>query len=120
VDPYWDRRLVEYVMAIPSDLLARPGVTKYLLRKATVKLVPDEVRERRDKTSLYDLFCEGLLSREESAVHSLLARPAIVERGFVRESWLSNELAAGEGWSDHGHQLWRCLNAELWLRGQQC
>jgi asparagine synthase (glutamine-hydrolysing) len=120
VDPYWDRRLVEYVMAIPSDLLARPGVSKYLLRVATDGLVPDEVRERRDKTSLYELFCEGLLRREKSTVRGLLERPSIVDRGSVRERWLSDELAAGEDWSDYGYPLWRCLCVELWLREQQC
>jgi asparagine synthase (glutamine-hydrolysing) len=119
VDPFWDRRLVEYVMAIPAHLLARPGVTKYLLRRATAGVVPDEVRERPDKTSLYELFCEGLLRRERNTVDNLLNRPGIVERGFVRESWLTQELAAGEEWTDYGHPLWRCLSVELWLRGQQ-
>jgi asparagine synthase (glutamine-hydrolysing) len=119
VDPFWDRRLVEYVMAIPAHLLARPGVTKYLLRQATRGLVPDEVRERRDKTSLHELFCEGLLRREKSTVDALLERPSIVERGMVRRRWLSDELAAGDEWTDHGHSLWRCLNVEMWLRAKQ-
>ena len=118
MDPFWDRRLVEYVMAVPAHMLARPGVSKYLLREATAGVVPDEVRERRDKTSLYELFCEGLLHRERGTVHDLLERPSIVERGFVRESWLSDEVAAGDDWSDYGHTFWRCLNVELWLRVQ--
>ena len=119
VDPFWDRRLVEYVMAIPAHMLARPGVSKYLLRKATSGVVPDEVRERRDKTSLYELFCEGLLHREKDTILGLLDQPGIVERGIVRSHWLSDQMTAGSDWSDYGHPLWRCLSAELWLRDQQ-
>jgi len=119
VDPFWDRRLVEYVMALPAYMLARPGVSKYLLRQATAGVVPDEVRERCDKTSLYELFCEGLLHRERDTVVDLLERPGIVERGFVRDRWLSDEVASGKDWSDYGYPLWRCLNVELWLRDQQ-
>ena len=120
VDPFWDRRLVEYVMAVPAHVLARPGGSKHLLRQATVGAVPDEVRLRRDKTSLYDLFCDGLLRRERDTVRDLLAKPRIVEKDIIRESWLSHEVAAGNGWTDFGNRLWRCLNVELWLREQKC
>ncbi len=118
VDPYWDRTLVEYVSAIPAHLLARPGTTKYLLRRATIGMVPDAVRERRDKTSLYELFCEGLLSRERETVLGTFAEPQLVARGMVRGAWLDTELAAGRGWFDFGHALWRCLCVELWLRNR--
>jgi len=118
VDPYWDRTLVEYVSAMPAHLLARPGTTKYLLRRATVGIVPEEVRERRDKTSLYELFCEGLLNRERGAVLSIFEQPQLVARGMVRGAWLRRELEAGRDWSDYGHPLWRCLCVELWLRSR--
>ena len=116
VDPYWDRCLVEYVMAVPAHILARPGISKYLLRQATVDVLPESVRGRRDKTSLYELFCEGLLHREREKVLDLLEQPGIVERGFVRKPWLSGQVSAGSEWSDYGHSLWRFLTAELWLR----
>ena len=119
VDPFWDRSLVEYVMALPAHMLARPGVTKYLLRQAMAGAVPEEVCQRRDKTSLYELFCEGLLKRERGTVLGLLERPKIVERNMVRGRWLTGQITAGSDWSDYGHPLWRCLNVELWLRDQQ-
>ena len=115
VDPFWDRRLVELVTAYPADVLAKPRFTKWVLREAVRDLLPAEVAWRRDKTSLYELYCEGLLRQERETVSALLARPLLVERGFVRRQWLRRELELGEAWDDFGYTLWRCVTAEMWL-----
>lgn len=116
VDPYWDRELVELVLALPADQLCRPPFTKWLLRRAMVGRVPERVLWRRDRTSLIELFEVGLLDHERGTVQELLKDARIVDRGWVRRGWLEEQLAAGRGWSDHGYPLWRCLTLELWLR----
>ena len=118
VEPYWDRRLVEYVQSLPAHLLERPPMTKWLLRQAMVDLVPEPVLARRDKTSLDELYCEGILHRERARVEELLKEPDIVARGLVKAAWLRRELEAGTELLEDGFAQWRCLTAELWLRTQ--
>jgi asparagine synthase (glutamine-hydrolysing) len=114
--PLWDRRLVEFVLAIPADQLGRPQQTRRVQRAAMAGLLPEAVRLRPDKTNFYPLFSAGLLQRERAAVEGLLTDPQVVRRGWVRAGWLRSELAAGERWSRHGYPLWQALSLELWLQ----
>lgn len=116
VDPFWDRHVVEFVSSCPADLLATPRHTKWLLRKAIDAHLPTEVAWRQDKTSLYELFKEGLLLRQKTNVHDLFGNAELLKRGFIDHQWLRREREAGERWADFGFLLWRCLNAEMWLR----
>lgn len=47
--PYLDRDLVEFLFAIPSSQLLRPGQRRSLMRRAMAGIVPDELLHRRRK-----------------------------------------------------------------------
>ena len=114
--PWWDRRLVEFIMAVPADQLGRPGRTRWVQRNAMTGLLPEIVRQRSAKTSFRALLQRGLLDREHTTVTQLLSDPQIVQRGFVEQLWLNAELAAGDGWTSEGYLLWQALSLELWLQ----
>lgn len=114
-DPFFDRRLVEYFMAVPADQLGLPGWNKVLLRRAMIGLVPEPVGKRRDKTSFVPLLEKGLLFHERNEVETLFNDPQIVRRQFVKPDWLRQELDAGGKWSENGYFLWLFLSLELWL-----
>ena len=48
--PFLDRRLAEFLLAIPGEQLYRGGRSKWLLRRAMDGILPRPVLERRDKT----------------------------------------------------------------------
>lgn len=48
--PFLDRRLVEFMYRVPNSMKIRNGITKQLLRRATVGLVPEATRTRVKKT----------------------------------------------------------------------
>ncbi|MGC9356293.1 MAG: asparagine synthase-related protein [Anaerolineae bacterium] len=117
LDPFWDRRLVEFVMALPADILGLPGNPKRLLREAMRGLLPEQVRTRTAKTSFYPLFQEGLLEHERERVDALTTgSPEIVRCNYTTASWLAEEVAAGANWSQRGMYLWLFLCLELWLQ----
>jgi asparagine synthase (glutamine-hydrolysing) len=58
--PFHDRRLYEFLMALPPEQLARDYRRKYILRNAMRGLVPDSVLARRDKADFSMLFIEAL------------------------------------------------------------
>lgn len=47
--PFLDHRLVEYTLALPTDFKMKDGWSKYILRKAVEKELPQEVVWRKDK-----------------------------------------------------------------------
>ena len=114
--PYVDRRLIEYVLAIPADQLGRPHRTRWLLRNAMTGLLPELVRQRPGKTTFYPLFEKGLRQKEHSTVMAMLHDPQIVHREFIRTEWLRDELNSSHPWTSEGYYLWLCISLELWLK----
>jgi len=47
--PFLDYRLVEYLAGLPDQMKLRRGVTKFVLRRALADVLPEAVRDRRDK-----------------------------------------------------------------------
>jgi asparagine synthase (glutamine-hydrolysing) len=113
--PFFDRRLVEFIMAIPAYQLDRPRRKKWLLRNTMADFLPEVVSERVGKTSLNPLSEKGLLHEEQDIVRKIFDDPQIVKRGFVRGDWLRQELDAGRNWLRNGHLLWLSLSLEIWL-----
>lgn len=116
VDPFWDRKLMEFISRTPADLLARPRISKWLLRKSIEGKIPAEVVWRPDKTSLHELFRQGLMIEERKKVLGIFGNSELLARGFLNREWLDTELSGGEGRQDSGFALWRCIQAELWVR----
>lgn len=116
--PYWDRRLVEFVMAVPADQLGRPGRDRWLLRNGAADLLPRAVTERRRQTMFTPLFDKGVLEKETATVEKVMAKPHIIEKQYVRETWLRRQLNNGEGWTNDETRyfLWKSLSLELWLK----
>jgi asparagine synthase (glutamine-hydrolysing) len=115
--PFRDRRLIEFVLAIPAHQLYRPGWTRWMLRQAMVGLLPEAVRRRRRATTLLPLCARGLVEREAANAAELLAAPDAVWRPYVRRDWLQrafpDRLAAGIDSVD-SVVAWRCICAQLW------
>ncbi len=115
--PYLDRRLVEYVMAVPSDQLGRPGRSRMLFRSAMAESLPAAVSERVSKTSFSSLLIAGL-RREQALVKGIMDKSLIVEYNIVKEAWLKERLPGGRYWLNQQelYHFWKCLSLELWLK----
>ena len=116
ISPFWDRRLIEFMLAIPSDQLGRPGNPKWILRNAAKGILPVEIVDKKRKSSLYPLFIRGIYDRSRSTVERLLADAQIVERGYVNPKWLAQTKANKDAHPGDQYLLWICIVLELWLR----
>jgi asparagine synthase (glutamine-hydrolysing) len=114
--PYWDRRLVEFVMAIPAYQLGRPGLDRYVMRNAMKGILPEPIRLRTQRTVFTELFTMGIFDKEREMVKQLLENPLIVQQNIIRPEWLRAEFEAGTNWSADGYYFWKALSLELWLR----
>lgn len=82
-DPFLDRRVIEFCLALPSDQIQRNGWPKYILRQSTSGLLPDAVRWRKGKEHLGWEFTKAVwanaieeLSPERDAMVSRFATSA--------------------------------------------
>lgn len=116
--PYRDRRLIEFILAIPAHLLQRPGATKWILRQAMRGVLPEEVRQRRWVSSLLPLTARGLVEREAARVDQIVGRPDAIWRRFVDADWLTASFPQRLRRGLDGIEsvvAWQCICGQLWL-----
>jgi asparagine synthase (glutamine-hydrolysing) len=115
VFPFMDRRIVEFVLQVPTELVGLPGDSRRILRDAMGDGLPDAVRQRQDKTGLFELFDKGIFEVGFADIRKLFNQPQVVKRGYVQEEWLRNEFSKRPGEQD-GLRLWITLSLETWLQ----
>jgi asparagine synthase (glutamine-hydrolysing) len=89
--PFLDRRVIEFMFAIPAEQRNRGGVRKSILRRAMKDLLPESVRNRLTKASFNCLGFEALRKLGGLAFFDGLK---IAETGWVDPDALKQE--AGE------------------------
>jgi len=71
--PFYDRRLIELAVALPSSLKLRDGWTRYVLRRAMAPLLPKEIAWRVGKSDLGPNFYAAFRHSELGRLESLIA-----------------------------------------------
>lgn len=115
--PYRDRRLIEFMLAIPAHQLYRHGLYKPILRVGMRGILPERIRRRRHPTLLTPLFMRGMVERERDTVRRALAHDTCEWPRYVRSDWLWNR-GPGERSSDMEELIpWMCVCFERWRGG---
>jgi asparagine synthase (glutamine-hydrolysing) len=115
--PFYDTRVLEFCVGLPTDQRIRNGVTRGILRRAVGHLLPNEIASRRDKANLGPSFTYKLITFERERIESMLAEPQeiapyvdIDRLGTIYRRWL-----AGGSVRD-ALDVWVALMLELGLR----
>lgn len=115
--PFAHRPLVEFLMAVPPDVLCRPAEPRRLMRSALSDLWPLRLRTRRSKGLFNAPWQEAL--RPLACVLLKVKQWHLVERGFVdRSSVLSRLQRLSNGLDCNEPQLRQIIQLELWLRNR--
>jgi len=115
--PFAHRPLVEFLMAVPADVLCRPGEPRRLMRSALSDLWPLKLRTRRSKGSFGAPSQEAL--RPVARILLQSRQLYVAERGFVdRASVLSRLQRLSAGLDCNEAQLRNIILLELWLRNR--
>lgn len=116
--PFWDRRLIDYALALPTEAKLRGGWTRMILREALRRDLPDKVLWRRDKHDFSAQLLRGLrrsawVSTERlEALRPLLARFLDMERVLTLRRRLDGEVAPDGA---DLQALWRIGLLGVWL-----
>jgi asparagine synthase (glutamine-hydrolysing) len=73
--PFYDRRLVEYCLALPGNLKLRDGWSRWIMRRAMHGRLPPEVEWRGGKSNLGHNFRRSLLRYEGQRLTRWAAAP---------------------------------------------
>jgi asparagine synthase (glutamine-hydrolysing) len=120
--PYRDRRLVEYMLAVPAHQLLGWGRPKHIVRTAMRGILPEMVRLREAPTSLMPLCARGLVEREWTTAQLYLRGPNTMWQEYVRPEWLWGFLPARIAALEDGAQAvvpWCCIALEMWQAGRK-
>jgi asparagine synthase (glutamine-hydrolysing) len=115
--PFLDYRLAEFVMGLPTDYKLRDCRTKMVLRDGLEGILPERIRERRDKVGFATAEAEWI--RSEPELFRGLAREAIVGSFGIlngEAGRLFEEVASGVRDHDRDRFVWRWICFARWLR----
>ena len=110
--PYLDRTLIEFLLQLPSEYLAKPGRRRFLMRAALTGIVPEQILERRRKAYLFGSPLTHLRQLEPCLV-SLIERSSLAERGYIDKAAIYQSLDR----TVHGADIrwWGFLLRFAWL-----
>ncbi|MBA2665775.1 MAG: hypothetical protein H0U69_01945 [Trueperaceae bacterium] len=117
LDPWADRRLVEFALAIPQQVMNLPGTAdKRMLRAAMRGIMPEAARLAAGKRSPVPLYRQALEERSTQVVDDLLTGTRLAARGFVDEGLLRDHYARIRAGEKAPGSFWNALALEMWLR----
>lgn len=120
--PFFDRRLVEFLIALPDDLRFRDGQHRFLLRRVMKDILPPVIAQRLDKAEFDEVLLDGLRVADPPRV--LRERLHVVDRGWVTHAELqalwprAQRALRAPSQGDDGSlfTLWQILGAEAAAR----
>jgi asparagine synthase (glutamine-hydrolysing) len=107
--PLLDHRLVEFMATVPPMQKVPKLQPKALLRAATRKAIPDEVRDRKDKRGFPAPVNYWLRHVLKDMSKSVLLSPQALDRGVIDADRMRR-------WDLSDTEIWTALNVELWFR----
>jgi asparagine synthase (glutamine-hydrolysing) len=118
-NPYRDRQLVEFMLAVPAHQLYRRQRYKHILRNSMAGLLPPSVLDRESITPLRPLYEYGLRQAEWSFVQKTLDDTGALWRRFVHSEWMETIVweQLNKGISGREPLVpWYAVSLEIWLQ----
>lgn len=115
--PFLDRRLVEFMQAIPHTQLVRANETRSLMRRSLKSLLPEKIARRKSKGSPQELITRAI-AREWPRLKPLFEDARVFARGYIDRAALQSTIEKFHfGCGPHAPALLKMLVLEVWLRG---
>jgi asparagine synthase (glutamine-hydrolysing) len=115
--PFMDHRLVEYLFAIPADQKIDGSTTKIVLRNATRGILPEEIRNRKDKIGFAPPESVWLLGPLRGWAGEVISSAQFRQREWVDARAIDRVWTRFKSGEAALHTIiWRWLSLEIWAR----
>jgi asparagine synthase (glutamine-hydrolysing) len=115
-DPWSDRRLAEFVLAVPQWRIQRVGESKRIARLAMRGLMPEQVRRKTAKIAPTPLYHRALREQARGTILNLLTNSWAGARGYLDEGVLRDYFERFVRGESERPEFWWSFTLEMWLR----
>ncbi len=114
--PFYDKRLIEFCLALPLEQKRKDGYDRLILRKAMKVIIPEGIDQRIIKTDLGPNFNRNMRKYERKRMDNLIIKnPSVIEK-YVNVPVLQEKYAQYlAGNTQHTHEIWNITVLGLWL-----
>jgi asparagine synthase (glutamine-hydrolysing) len=115
--PFFDKRVVEFSLALPSDQRLRHGYSRWIMREALKGILPERIRMRGGKANLSSNFDQRLLSVDCEILRSLASgdHHVVWKYANILEFRKMFDRIESDPSKSDPMPLWAVANLALWL-----
>lgn len=115
--PFLDYRLVEFAFSIPTPLVIKNGLNKYVLRKSMESIIPSGISSRCQKKGFQSAAPLWFREQQRDFVLDLFASLSFKERGYFHVQGVLRDFERHcKSGVDISERLWSWICLELWFR----
>ena len=114
--PFFDKRLVEYCLAIPTEQKISKGWDRYIMRRAMSGILPEDVQWRRNKGDLSFNFDISFMNEKEQLENLIIKNNHLIKRYIDIEKIEKIYTECKSGNTQNIIYLWNALLVNLWLQ----
>lgn len=118
--PFFDRRLVEFCLALPGDARLSEGWSRFVLRTAMKDILPPEVQWRPGKVDFTPNLVRSIVKARASIESLLRDDNGLGDFVDLKKLGLVVDRMAGATTQVQGYEVqfvWRAVSLGYWLRG---
>ena len=116
--PFFDKRLVEFCYAIPTEMKFRFGWNRYIQRMAMENILPKEVQWRPLKKYFNEVYEKNLLLFEKNYLIDVFSKEKLMIQDYMNLEMINqfyNKYISNKGDIVSNRYIWLVLIVELWL-----
>lgn len=113
--PFYDKRLVEFCYAIPTNLKIRDGWDRFILRSSMDNLLPPEIQWRPKKTDIGINFVRNIIKFDMKDIDDLFQNLGIIEKYIdLKNLNFSYDKLLNEKCDLELFKLWKVITLIIW------
>ena len=116
--PYFDKRLVEFCLALPREQKISDGWTRIIVRRALADLLPDKIIQHGSKWNPNEFFARRLLALEKDSIEQAIFNNCVeiepyIDLPAIRRAYQRH---LNHPTIDDAYTIWKAATLALWLR----
>ena len=114
--PFFDRRIIEFSLSVPSSLKLKNGYDRYYFRKSMEGDVPEEITKRTTKADISPFVINEMMNINKSTFNKIVFDNNVLDEVLDKKVVL-NEFTRMQEYNDHTFlpNLFRLISIGDWI-----
>lgn len=120
--PFFDKRIVEYCISVPSEHKFNNGISRFFFRESMKDILPKEIYSRYDKANLSPIVINSIVSNLDRYIDGLTSDTSFVAK-FIDKDYLrinlKNEIKNSKDNSEKIMEIFSIMAIDKWLDNEK-